>query len=157
LWDYILNTLSNVTVFCAGRMLKYIRCSSQLLVYKMFNPLLHEHIVKDGCFHWKASCYKFKLLRNYQKCFNTDQTWHKCWLDHCRCNIMLNLKFPVTMATGVRLKIANITILRGFFLFFFFFSTKLISKCCNFLMDCDRVKGFSALVTRYLKVDLRLF
>jgi hypothetical protein len=24
-------------------------------------------------------------------------------------------------------------------------------------MDCDRVKGFSALVTRYLKIDLRPF
>jgi hypothetical protein len=26
------------------------------------NPLLHEHFVKNGCFHWKVSRYKFKLL-----------------------------------------------------------------------------------------------
>jgi hypothetical protein len=29
----------------------------------------------------------------------------------------------------------------------------LISKCCNFSMDWDRVKGFSPLVTRYLMID----
>jgi hypothetical protein len=37
----------------------------------------------------------------------------------------------------------------------FFFPSKLISKCCNLLMDWDRGKGFSALVTRYLMIDLR--
>jgi hypothetical protein len=42
----------------------------------------------------------------------------------------------------------KITILR------WFFPSKLISKCCHFSMDWDRVKGFSALVTRYLMIDL---
>jgi hypothetical protein len=39
----------------------------------------------------------------------------------------------------------------------FFFPSKLISKCCNFSMNWDRVKGFSASVTSYTKIDLRLF
>jgi hypothetical protein len=30
-------------------------------------------------------------------------------------------------------------------------------KCCNFSMDRDRVKCFSALVTRYLMIDLGSF
>jgi hypothetical protein len=38
-----------------------------------------------------------------------------------------------------------------------FFQSKLISKCCNFSMNQDRVKGFSASVTRYPEIDLRLF
>jgi hypothetical protein len=58
------------------------------------------------------------------------------------------LKFPVTMAYAGRLKI---TILH------YFFPSKLISKCCNFPMHWERVKDFSALVTRYLKIDLRPF
>jgi hypothetical protein len=38
-----------------------------------------------------------------------------------------------------------------------FFPSKLISKCCNFSMNWDRVKGFSASVTSYPKIDLRPF
>jgi hypothetical protein len=102
------------------------------------NPFPHEHIVKNGRFHWKASCYKFKLLWNYEKCFNTNQTWHKCWLDHCLCNDMLSLKFPVTMTTRRLLTIA-----KNHF-FDPIFPSKFISKCCNFSMDWDRVKCFSA-------------
>jgi hypothetical protein len=45
----------------------------------------------------------------------------------------------------------KITILR------WFFPIKLISKCCNFSMNEDRVKGFTVLVTRYLMVDLGSF
>jgi hypothetical protein len=37
------------------------------------------------------------------------------------------------------------------------FPSKLISKCCNFSMDWDRVKGSSAFITRYHKVVLGLF
>jgi hypothetical protein len=37
-----------------------------------------------------------------------------------------------------------------------FFHLQLISKCCNFSMDLDRVKCFSAFVTRYLIIDLGL-
>jgi hypothetical protein len=78
--------------------------------------------------------------------FNTDGTWHKCWLNLNLCNSMLHLKFPVTMATGGCLKIAKkIT------------GKKLISKGCNFSMHWDRVKGFSAFVTLYLKIDLSPF
>jgi hypothetical protein len=71
------------------------------------DPFPKEHIVKNGHFHWKASSYKFKLLWNYEKSFNTNQTWHKCWLDHCLCNDMVSLKFPVTTATRGHLKIAK--------------------------------------------------
>jgi hypothetical protein len=42
----------------------------------------------------------------------------------------------------------KITILR------WFFPSKFISKCCNFSMD---VKGFSALVARYLMIELGSF
>jgi hypothetical protein len=52
------------------------------------------------------------------------------------------------MGTGGRLKIPKITILHCFLFFI-----KPDSKCCNFSMDPNRVKGFSA--TRYLKIDLR--
>jgi hypothetical protein len=40
-----------------------------------------------------------------------------------------------------------------------FFPSKLISKCCNFSMNWDtcRVKGFSASVTSYPKIELRPF
>jgi hypothetical protein len=41
----------------------------------------------------------------------------------------------------------KITILR------WFSPSKLISKCCNFSMDWDRVKCFSALVTRCLMIE----
>jgi hypothetical protein len=39
----------------------------------------------------------------------------------------------------------------------FLFPSKLISLCCNFSMDWDRVKGFSAFVTCYLTIVLRPF
>jgi hypothetical protein len=42
-------------------------------------------------------------------------------------------------------------------IFALFFPSKLISKCCNFSMNWDGVKGFSASVTSYLKIDLRPF
>jgi hypothetical protein len=64
---------------------------------------------------------------------------------------MLSLKFPVTMATRDISKLPKITILR------WFFTSKFISKCCNFSMDWGRVKGFSALVTHYLTIDLRSY
>jgi hypothetical protein len=37
------------------------------------------------------------------------------------------------------------------------FPSKLISKCCNISMDWDRVKCFSAFVTRYLMINLGSF
>jgi hypothetical protein len=79
------------------------------------------------------------------------KTWHKCWLDHYLCNNMLSLKFPLTMATRRHLKIAKNRY------FALIFPSKLISKCCNFSMDWDRVKGFSALVTHYLTINLGSF
>jgi hypothetical protein len=80
----------------------------------VLNPLPHEHIVKNGRFHWKASCYKFKLLRNYEKCFNTDETWHKCWLaiaSETACSI---LNFLLPWHGGDVSKLPNLTILHCF-------------------------------------------
>jgi hypothetical protein len=37
----------------------------------------------------------------------------------------------------------------------FFSPSKLISKCCNFSMDWDGVKGLSVLLTRYLTIHMR--
>jgi hypothetical protein len=48
-------------------------------------------------------------------------------------------------------KLPKITLLR------WYFPSKLISKGCNFSMDWDRVKCFSALVTWYLMIDLGSF
>jgi hypothetical protein len=70
----------------------YVTCSTT--AKNNINLLPHEHIVKNGLFHWKASYFKFQLLWNYEKCLNTNETWHKCWLNHNLCNSMLNLKFP---------------------------------------------------------------
>jgi hypothetical protein len=64
---------------------------------------------------------------------------------------MLSFKFLVTMATRGHLKIAKNHY------FALIFSIKLISKSCNFSMDWGRVKGFSALVTRYLMIDMGSF
>jgi hypothetical protein len=96
---------------CIGIIFRYKRSS----IVNIFNLLPHEHIAKIGCFHWKASCNKFQLLWIYEKCFNTDETWHKCWLDHSLCNSMLKCKFPVTSATGDVSKLPKITILHCFF------------------------------------------
>jgi hypothetical protein len=46
-----------------------------------------------------SNCYK--TIKN---CFNANQTWHKCWLDHCLCHNMPRLKFPVIMAMRGHLK-----------------------------------------------------
>jgi hypothetical protein len=64
---------------------------------------------------------------------------------------MLSLKFPVTMATRGHLKIGK----KHYFALIF--SIKIDSKCCNFSMDWDRVKGFLALITSYLMVHLGSF
>jgi hypothetical protein len=92
-----------------------------------------------------STCYKTI------KYFNTNQTWHKCWLDHCLCKTCLCLNFLSPWQRGDISKLQNITILRRFF------PSKLISKCFNFTKDWDRVKCFSALVTNYFIIDLGSF
>jgi hypothetical protein len=57
-----------------------------------------------------SNCYE-----TMKKCFNTDQSWHKYWLDHSLCNSMLNLKFLVITTMGDVSKLPKITILRCFF------------------------------------------
>jgi hypothetical protein len=118
-----------------------------------FIPFPHEHIVKNGRFHWKASCYKFKLLWNYEKCFNTNPIliklgtnfdWTIAFVTTCSV-----LNFLLPWQRGDISKLPKITILSRFL------PSKFISKCCNFSRDWDRVKVFSALVTRYIMIDLR--
>jgi hypothetical protein len=64
---------------------------------------------------------------------------------------MLNRKFSVTVATGAYSKLRKIIILHCVF------QSKLISKCCNFSMNYDKVRGYSASVTSYPEIDLRPF
>jgi hypothetical protein len=117
----------------------------------VLNLLFHEHIAQNGRFHWKASCNKFKLLWNYEN-----------------ASILMKLGTYVdeTIASVTACSIVNFLLLwqRGTFqncqktLFcIVFFSSKLISKCCNFSMNWNRVKGFSASVTSYPKINLRPF
>jgi hypothetical protein len=61
------------------------------------------------------------------------------------------LNFLLPWQRGDISKLSKITILP------WFFPSKFISKCCNFSRDWDRVEGFSALVTRYLMIDLGSF
>jgi hypothetical protein len=78
-------------------------------------PFLSEHIVKNGRVHWKASCYKFKLLWNYEKCFNTNQTWHKCWLAISFVTTCSVWNFLLPWQRGDISKLPKITILPRFF------------------------------------------
>jgi hypothetical protein len=67
-------------------------------------------------------------------------------------NSMLNRKFPITMATGGRLKIAKNHY------FALFLSIKTDFKVLQFLNELRlKVKGFSASVTSYPNIDLRPF
>jgi hypothetical protein len=76
-----------------------------------FNPLLHEHFVKNAFFIEKSpvtssNCYKTIKTALILIKLGTN-------VDHCLCNNMLSLNFPVTMATRGHLKIVKkITILR---------------------------------------------
>jgi hypothetical protein len=115
------------------------------------NLLPHEHIVKMVVFIEKPPLISSNCYEIMKKCFNTEETWHKWWLEHSIRNSMLNRKFPVTMARGDVSKLPKITILHCFF------PWKLILKCCNFSMNWDRVKGYLASVTSYPKIYLRPF
>jgi hypothetical protein len=64
---------------------------------------------------------------------------------------MLSLKFLLTWQRRNISKLPKITTLR------WFLTSKLISKCCNFSMDSNKVKAFLALVTRYLMICLGHF
>jgi hypothetical protein len=65
----------------------------------------------------QRSKFYFQIaIKLYKNCFNINQTWHKCWLDHCLCNNMPRVKFPVPKATRGHLKIAK----NHYFAFIFF-------------------------------------
>jgi hypothetical protein len=106
-----------------------------------------EHIVKNGCFHWKASCYN-ETMKNASILIKlgTNVDWTIAFVTTCSV-----LNFLLPWQWGDISKLPKITILPQFF------PSKIISKCCNFSRDWDRVKGFSALVTRYLMIDLGSF
>jgi hypothetical protein len=106
------------------------------------NPWPHKHFVKNG-FHWKASFYTSSNCYELLKMLN--QTWHKCLLDHSLCNGILNLKFPVSLATRGHIKNAINHYLA------LIFSIKTDFNVLQLLNGWDRVKGFP----RWLHVTLR--
>jgi hypothetical protein len=93
-----------------------------------------------------SNCYE--TMKNasilIKLCTNVD--WTIAFVTTCSV-----LNFPLPWQRGDISKLPKITILPRFF------PSKFISKCCNFSRDWDRVKGFSALVTRYLMIDLGSF
>jgi hypothetical protein len=105
-----------------------------------FKSLLHEHFVKNGCFHWHTSYYKWNF-KNALILFK----------------LGTNVDWTVTFVTAYSILNFLLSWLRGHLeiakhhFLALIFPPKLISKCCNFSMDWDRVKDFSALVTRYLR------
>jgi hypothetical protein len=89
----------------------------------MFNPLPHEHIVKNGRFIemppvTSSNCFETMKYASILMKRGTNVNW------------TIASVFPVTMATGDVSKLPKIT-----FLHRFFSPSKLISKCCNFSMD----------------------
>ena len=107
---------------------------------------------------WKMAVFIEKSPVTSSNCYNTIKTastliklgtnvdWTIALATTCS-----GLNFLLPWQRGDISKLPKITILR------WFFPSKLISKCCNFSMDWDRVKGFSALVTRYLMINLGSF
>jgi hypothetical protein len=110
----------------------------------------HYRPLKHYCMSilWKLAVYIEKPPVTSLNCYETikdaSMFIRLLWIG------MLNLKFPVTMVTRGHLKIA-----RNHYFALFFFPSKHILKCCDSSMDWERVKGFSALVTYYLLIDLR--
>jgi hypothetical protein len=98
-----------------------------------FRFLAHYSMsICDKCLFLSKSKLQIQIAVKLLKCFNTNQTWHKCLLDNSLCNSMLNLKFLDIMTTREHLKIAKTH--HYFTLIFSLF--KLISKCCNFRYKC---------------------
>jgi hypothetical protein len=90
-----------------------------------------------------SNCYKTIKTASIliKHCTNVD--WITAFVTTCS-----GLNFLLPWQWGDISKLPKITILCEFF------PSKLISKCCYFSMDWDRVKCFSALVTHYIMINL---
>jgi hypothetical protein len=120
-------------------------------LYSPATSLTHYciHFVKNGCFQWKVSCYKFRLQWNCKDApifikLGTNVNWTIAFVMACS---ILNFLLPW--------KGRDISKIAKNHYFMLIFPSILISKCQNFSMDWDRVEGFSVLVTCYLLIDQR--
>jgi hypothetical protein len=107
---------------------------------------------------WKMAVFTEKPPNTSSNCYDTMKNasiliklgtnvdWTIAFVTTC-----LVLNFLLPWQRGDISKLPKITILPRFF------PSKFISKCCNFSRDWDRVEGFSALVTRYIMIDLGSF
>ena len=95
-----------------------------------------------------ASSNSYKTMKNAPIVIKlgTNVDWNVAFQ---KSHKMLNFLLP--WQRGGISKLAKILILR------WFFSSKLNSKCYNFLMDWVRVKGFSGLIKCYLRSNARPF
>jgi hypothetical protein len=108
-----------------------------------------SNLWKMAVFIEKPSVARSNCYETIQKGFHTVQTWHKC--DHRHCYGILNLHFLLPLQRW------NISQWLKIHLFALIFPSTVISKCYSFSKYWDRVKAFTVLVTRYLKVNLRPF
>jgi hypothetical protein len=93
-----------------------------------------------------SNCYKTIKTAIILIKLGTNVNWTIAFVTTCP-----GLNFLLLWQWGEISKLPKITISR------WFFPSKLISKCCNFSADWDRIKCFLALVTHYLTVDLGSF
>jgi hypothetical protein len=90
-----------------------------------------------------SNCYETMKNASILIKRGTNVNWTIAFVKTCSV-----LNFLLPWQRGDISKLQKITIFASIF------PSKFISKCCNFSRDWDRVKGFSALVTHYLMIDL---
>jgi hypothetical protein len=93
-----------------------------------------------------SNCYETMINASILIKLGTNVDWTIAFVTTCSV-----LNFLVPWQRGDISKLPKITILPRFIPSIF------ILKCCNFSRDLERVKGFSALVTLYLMIDLGSF
>jgi hypothetical protein len=91
------------------------------------NPFLHEHIVKNGLFIenrpvTSSTCYETMKNASILMKLGTNVDWTIASVTACSISCYHD--------NGGRLKIA-----KNHYFALLFFSSKLISKCCNFSME----------------------
>jgi hypothetical protein len=124
----------------------YINIDTRALFTCFFNFLPHEHIAIEKPPVTSSNCYETIKNASLLMKLGTNVDYTIASVTACS---MVNFLLP--WPRGDVSKWPKITILHCFF------PSKLISKCCNFSMNWDRVKCFSASVISYPKIDLRPF
>jgi hypothetical protein len=152
--------------FCYIYSVINIHCTWKKLLYALVGDIPHiEHwiVLLLTFYHmsilWKmavfiekppvtsSNCYKTKINDSILMKLGTNVNWTIPSVTACSILIFLLQWQPGDVS-----KLRKITIY-----YIVFFQSKLISKCCNFSMHWGRIKGFSAFVTCYLRIDLMLF